>query len=79
MKKERSDMMRNLSWIMDVLASVDVQDEINELLSMAEGINYARRLADTPSNLMTPEKWSRNPFNWLKIMVWNVPFLIRHS
>ena len=40
---------------MDVLASVDVQDEINEATIYGEGINYARRLADTPSNLMTPD------------------------
>ena len=40
---------------MDVLASVDVQDEINEAIIYGEGINYARRLADTPSNLMTPD------------------------
>ena len=41
---------------MDVLASVDVQDEINEAIIYGEGINYARRLADTPSNLMTPDE-----------------------
>ena len=41
---------------MDVLASVDVQDEINEATIYGEGINYARRLADTPSNLMTPDE-----------------------
>ena len=41
---------------MDVLASVDVQDEINEASIYGEGINYARRLADTPSNLMTPDE-----------------------
>ena len=40
---------------MDVLASVDVQDEINEAIIYGEGINYARRLADTPSNLMIPD------------------------
>ena len=40
---------------MDVLASVDVQDEINEATIYGEGINYARRLADTPSNLMIPD------------------------
>ena len=40
---------------MDVIASASVQDEINEAIIYGEGINYARRLADTPSNLMTPD------------------------
>ena len=28
--------------------------DIDEAIAYGEGINYARRLADTPSNLMTP-------------------------
>lgn len=33
----------------------DVQSDIDWAMAYGEGINYARRLADTPSNLMTPE------------------------
>ncbi len=51
---------------MDVLASVDVQDEINEATIYGEGINYARRLADTPSNLMTPDEMVRESIQLAK-------------
>lgn len=40
----------------DVMSpDVDVDADIQEAICFGEGINYARRLADTPSNFMTPE------------------------
>lgn len=39
----------------DILTSTNVQDSIEQAKAYGEGINYARYLADTPSNLMTPE------------------------
>lgn len=33
----------------------DIQEDIDRAVAYGEGINYARYLADTPSNLMTPE------------------------
>ncbi len=38
----------------DIIANKDVQDDIEKGIAYGEGINYARRLSDTPSNLMTP-------------------------
>lgn len=39
----------------DVLApDTDVQADIEEAIAYGEGMNYARQLADTPSNYMTP-------------------------
>ncbi len=40
---------------MDVMSVHPVQKEIDEAIIYGTGINYARKLADTPSNLMTPE------------------------
>ncbi|MBS5113540.1 MAG: leucyl aminopeptidase [Coprobacillus cateniformis] len=42
--------------IVDVqmISDEDIQKDIDEAIAYGEGINYARRLADTPSNLMTP-------------------------
>lgn len=39
----------------DVVCEEPVQKEIDEAIIYGAGINYARKLADTPSNLMTPE------------------------
>lgn len=39
----------------DVVCEESVQKEIDEAIIYGAGINYARKLADTPSNLMTPE------------------------
>lgn len=39
----------------DVVSEEPVQKEIDEAIIYGAGINYARKLADTPSNLMTPE------------------------
>ena len=39
----------------DVVSEESVQKEIDEAIIYGAGINYARKLADTPSNLMTPE------------------------
>lgn len=40
----------------DIMAQdIDVSSHIEKAIAYGEGINYARELADTPSNLMTPE------------------------
>lgn len=39
---------------MNIIADENVEKDIEEALAYGEGINYARKLADTPSNLMTP-------------------------
>lgn len=38
-----------------VIAQIDVQEDMERGQIYGESINYARRLADTPSNLMTPQ------------------------
>ena len=40
---------------LDIVSSGYVEKDIETGRIYGEGINYARRLADTPSNLMTPE------------------------
>ena len=40
----------------DIMAQdIDVSSHIEKAIAYGEGINYARELADTPSNLMTPD------------------------
>lgn len=38
-----------------MVQDIDVSSQIDKAQAYGEGINYARRLADTPSNLMTPD------------------------
>ena len=42
----------------DILADEDVSKDIQTGLSYSEGINYARDLANTPANIMTPKRLS---------------------
>ena len=39
---------------MNIITDENVEKDIEKALAYGEGINYARKLADTPSNLMTP-------------------------
>lgn len=45
---------------MEVFASEEnVQEDIDRAKAYAKGINYARKLSDTPANLMTPENLAK--------------------
>ena len=55
LRKIATTVSKDIKQPVQLVVNHDVQDEINEAIIYGEGINYARRLADTPSNLMTPD------------------------
>ena len=59
---------------LDIVSSGYVEKDIETGRIYGEGINYARRLADTPSNLMTPEDMVKEAVELAK--VYNIEYTI---
>ena len=59
---------------LDIVSSGYVEKNIETGKIYGEGINYARRLADTPSNLMTPEDMVKEAVELAK--VYNIEYTI---
>ena len=59
---------------LDIVSSGYVEKDIETGRIYGEGINYARRLADTPSNLMTPEDMVKEAIELAK--VYNIEYTI---
>ena len=59
---------------LDIVSSGYVEKDIETGKIYGEGINYARRLADTPSNLMTPEDMVKEAVELAK--VYNIEYTI---
>ncbi len=61
----------------------EVKKELTEGQLIAESVNFARRLADTPSNLMNPSVLAKevqkqlSPIRGLKVSVWNKNRIIK--
>ncbi|WP_028042634.1 leucyl aminopeptidase family protein [Candidatus Stoquefichus massiliensis] len=53
-KEQKIGHLEQEKFEVNIITDADVQKDIDEAIIYGEGINYARKLADTPANYMTP-------------------------